>query len=253
MTTTINAIWFTATVLQMGMAYVCWRGNMKQRYPAFVSFVYFQNAMCILAALIYTSAPRFYFWTYHASFGLTAALTLMVALECGKLTFGPRIALPGWVPAKIATMVASAVGLVVALDLVFAASNGGKLLRAMVTTEQGLTLASPAMFVIVINYSRSLGITGQKQTHKIMAGFVLYLSMDVLAVFVRGSARRGPAMVAIALGMGAYCFSLVYWTVALWAKQDAPVRLSAQQTKELTTAFNVLRGKAKSMGAVGTR
>lgn len=253
MTTIIAIIWFTAMLLQLGMAYVCRRGELHQRYPAFAAFIYSQNVMCIFAALVFTAAPGVYFWTYHISFGLTAAFTFLVALECGKLTFGPRIALPGWVPARIATMVASAIGLVTALDLVFAATNGGKLLRAMVTTEQGLTLASLAMFAIVISYSRSLGISGQRQTQKIMRGFVLYLSVDVLAVFIRGSARTGPAVVAIALGMGAYCVSLVYWTAGLWAKQEAPARLTAQQTQELTTAYRLLQEKAKSMGAVAMR
>lgn len=248
MTTTIFMIWFTAIVLQLGMAWICRRGVEKQR-PAFAAFIYFQNFMCIFAACIFNVAPHLYFWTYHISFGLSAAFTFLVALECGKQTFGPRIALPMWAPARIVTMVASAAGLVTALDLLFAATNGGKVLRAMVTTEQGLDVMALTCFVIIVSYSRRLGISGNPRTQKIMAGFVLYLSVDMLAVFVRGSGRPAAASLAILLGMGAYCVSLVWWTAAFWAKEDLPERPTAQQLEQLNAAFKLLRNGAKSLAA----
>lgn len=201
MTIIIALVWLTATTLQIGLGCACYRGRVHQRHPAFAAFIYFQNFICILAGCIFHAAPGTYFWAYHISFGLTSALTLLVAMECGKLTFGPRMALPIWVPAS---------------------------------------------------YSRRLGISGQPHTHKIMAGFVLYLSVNVLAVFIRGSARPGVAVVAVALGMGAYCISLIYWTVALWIKEEDPERLTLQQTNDLTTTLRLLHEKAKSLGAVTT-
>lgn len=145
-------------------------------------------------------------------------------------------------------MVASALALVTALDLVFAATNGGELVRAMVTTEKGLSVMALAVFVIIITYSRHLGIYGQPRTQKIMYGFVLYLSVNVLAVFVRGSARSNLAVIAIVTGMGAYCASLIYWTIMLGQKETAPGRMSPQQTRDLTTVLGQLQERAADMG-----
>jgi hypothetical protein len=255
----ISLIWLTAAVLQMALACVCYRNRIHKRRPAFAAFIYFQNVSCIFGACAYrmpsgsNMPPMIYFWTYYISIGLTAAIMLLVAIETGKHTFGPRMALPAWFPGKLATMVATAILLVTSVDLLFAVTNGGHLTRAMVRGERGLTIAALAIFLIIITYSRRLGISGQPQTQKIMVGFVLYLSVNVVGVFVRGSAKPSAGVIAIILGMGAYCASLVYWTVGLWAKEIVPERLTVQQTQDLTMAFGRLREKAIRLGVTATR
>jgi hypothetical protein len=248
----IQTLWLCAAILQFTVACVVKLRKVGERRPAFAAFIYYQAIVAVLAWAIYGS-PAAYLWLYYFSFGMTAALTLLVGIEAGRHTFGPRIYLPRWFPVRMAGVVGSAAAMVAVLDLLFAATNGSRLLRAMVTTEQGLTLASLAVFVVVIGYSRKLGIIGNQHTQKIMAGFVLYLSVNVLAVFIRGSAVPAVAVAAALLGMGAYCVSLVYWAAALWRKEELPARLTVEETSKLTAVMRGLRESALRQGMTATK
>ncbi|HZD92871.1 MAG TPA: hypothetical protein VE133_01370 [Candidatus Sulfotelmatobacter sp.] len=205
-----------------------------KRYPAmsvFVTWDAFGGAAVLLIASM--GRPIFYFVAFYAVTFLGNVIAFAVALELYHNLFGPKIGLPAWVPRHVVTMISTSLGLAIMLGLLLAAKNGGSWTRTMVTMEQVMSVALWATFCVLLIYSRSLGFTWRPRPTGITAGFVLYLTVSVISVFIRARLSLGAALIAGQVGMAAYFLLLAWWLGIFWGEKKLPEATTPEQAEEI--------------------
>ena len=195
-----------------------------------MAYLYFQAIASPFALIISQfRGGMAYFFTFYAIAIIADLLTLLVAYEIYYLVFGPRAALPDLVPEKAGAFVAMAFSGAAALGVFIPPLLGGYLTRSMLLVEQIMTAGAWGTFFVLIAYSHVIRIKWPRRIAGIALGFILYLTIDVFAVFVR--ARGGYQLAALAgeIGKLSYLLALVWWTCVLWKKEAAPLTITAEE------------------------
>ncbi len=197
-----------------GQALLCARllRQSNKSFAMFRAYALTQAAFSLLVAAA-LEGP-YYFAAYYACTVATGVLTLFAALEVYRRVFGPRRALPKWVPEKTAASVATALlsGIVFAALLHICA--GGPWTKLMMKIEQALAIAGWASFAILGIYSRQLGIPWRDRAAKITAGFLFYLTVSILTVFVRSQSAQPAIAAGLAQQIG-YLIAVFWWVFTL--------------------------------------
>jgi hypothetical protein len=196
--------------------------------PIFKTYIYFEAIIAPAIFAIYMLWPRAYMYAFVSSSVITSVLTLAMAADVYRCIFGPRMGLPPMVPERTAQLVAIAISGAVALA-VFLPSTAGGITRSIFLAEQSLSAAAWAVFLILLIYSISLRIAWPRDIAGLALGFVLYLTIDVLAVFTRA---RGSLELQIAAGTVSritYLLALSWWTIIFWQKEPLPLAITPEE------------------------
>ena len=231
-------LWISITVLEYFLALMLLRWDAWKRYPVMSVFVTWQavggSAVLLIACL---GTPMSYFVAYYVVTILANVIALAVARELYYKVFDPRIGLSAWRPRHVVIMISVSLGMAITLGLLLAARNGGSWTRTMVTMEQITGVALWATFCILLIYSRSLGFTWRPLPAGIAGGFVLYLTISVVSVFIRARFSLGAALIAGQVGMAAYFLSLAWWLGVFWGEEKVPVAVTPEQVEEIVARY----------------
>lgn len=192
----------------------------NRSFRIFSAYAFTQLAFPLIGALLVEQYPLAYFFAYYACTVTAGVLVLFSALEIYRRVFGPRRALPAWVPEKTAVMVGISLLAGIVFAILMRVSLGGPWTRIMVKLEQALAIGGWASFAILGVYSKSLLIPWRDRAVRIAVGFMLYLSVDMVTVFIRS---RSPelAIAAGTAGQIAYLLAVIWWCVSLRAPEPA--------------------------------
>ncbi|HEX5433535.1 MAG TPA: hypothetical protein VFY05_04805 [Candidatus Angelobacter sp.] len=194
------------------LAVEVYRQGLRRTFPAFSLYVYISLAKCVILFVTSKTLPGFtYDVAYYAGTFVHAALVTAVGVELYLKTFGTKIAAPAWVPRKTLNLVLLVIGVAFLLGLGIRATNGGRFTQAMVTCEQIMILGSLLSLLAMAAFSRRLKISWNKTAAEIWVGFVLFLLVNSVTAFVRGSGSQIQALVAIRVGALSYILSLAWW------------------------------------------
>jgi len=226
------------TVLECFLALMLLRWDAWKRYPVMSVFVTWQAVGGLISLLIARFAqPMSYYVAYYVVTIVASVIAFSVAVELYYKVFDPRIGLAGWEPRHVVIMISVSLGMATTLGLLLAARNGGSLTRAMVTLEQVLSVGLWATFFILLIYSRLLGFTWRPRPAGIAVGFVLYLTISVISVFIRARFSLGAALIAGQVGMAAYFLSLAWWLGVLWGEKKIPEAATPEQVEEMVERY----------------
>lgn len=231
-------LWISITVLEYFLAIMLLRWDAWKRYPVMSVFVTWQavggSATLLIARL---GTPMSYFVAFYVVTILANVIAFAVALELYYKVFDPRIGLSAWRPRHVVIIISVSLGIAITLGLLLAARNGGFWTRTMVTMEQVTSVALWATFCILLIYSRSLGFTWRPRPAGIAVGFVLYLTISVISVFIRARFSLGAALLAGQVGMAAYFLSLAWWLGVFWDEEKLPVAATPEQVEEIVARY----------------
>ena len=135
-------------------------------------------------------------------------------------------------------MISVSLGVAITLGLLLTARNGGSLTRTMVTMEQVMNVALWATFCTLWIYSRSLGFTWRPRASGIAMGFILYLTISVICVYVRARFSLGAALIAKQVGMAADFLSLAWWLGVFWGEEKLPEEDISVQVEETVARYS---------------
>jgi hypothetical protein len=235
-------LWSSVMICQALVCVALHFRHANKTRSAFTAFSYFALIAGLAnAGAIELGNPLFAFWTHAVSSAANSILMLFVALEVYARVYGPRMALPPWVPRKVLTMIGTALAAAVTVVSLLSPRNGGVLTRHLAEGEIGLTLVVLSVFIILLLYSRHLAITWRPRDAGIATGFVLYLGTSLVVLYVRARFPLPVAVIAGHVSMVCYLATLVWWLIVLRTKEEAPVRPSPEELSSLDLAFEKLR------------
>lgn len=223
------------TVLQCFLAIMLLRWDAWKRYPVMSAYLTWQAAgglASLLIALFGAAMP--YFYTYYAVTILLNLIAFAVALELYYKICDPKFGLFAWRRRHVAIIISISLAMAITLGLLFAARNGGSLTRTMATVNEVMSVALWATFCILLIYSRSLGFIWRPRVAGIAGGFILYLTVSVICIFIAARLSLGVALIANQVEMAADFLSLAWWLGVFWGEEKFPQTvISAQVEKKL--------------------
>lgn len=228
MLTSLPMLWVVAMLAQIAVLLLAHRSPSTGRF--FKLFVFFESIASPAVFLCYQFDFRLaYFYSFFAALLIGDVLTLLVAYEIYMAVFGPRKALPKFVPERTGALAAMAFSGALALGVYVQAVTGGRLMRTLVTLEQIMTTATWAIFMVLLIYSLTLRIAWPRRIAGLAIGFILYLTIEIAAVFVRANTQGETAVAAGLVGQSAYLLALVWWSGCLWTKESVTVSITDKQ------------------------
>jgi hypothetical protein len=213
------------------LAIMLFRWDAWKRYPVMCVYLT-EQAVGATAALLLArfGAPMSYFVAYHVIAVLADLIAFAVAVELYYKIFDPRIGLTAWRPRHVVIMISVSLGIAIALGLLLAARNGGSWTRTMATMEQVMSVALWATFCTLWIYSRSLGFTWRARASGIAVGFILYLTISVICIFIAARSSLGAALVAGQAEMAVDFLSLAWWLGVFWGEEKLEEKLAEEAT-----------------------
>ena len=227
------------TFLECFLAIMLLRWDAWKRYPVMSVFVTWQAIGGSSALLIQRfAAPMSYFVAYYVVTILANLIAFAVALELYYKIFDPRIGLFAWGRRHVVIIISVSLAVAITLGLLFAARNGGSWTRTMVTMEQVMSVALWATFCTLLIYSRSLGFTWRPRASGIAMGFIFYLTVSVICVYIRARYSLSAALFAGQVGMAADFLSLAWWLGVFWGEEKLPEEAISEQVEETVARYS---------------
>jgi hypothetical protein len=240
-------LWISITVLQFFLAMMILRWHAWKRYPVMSIYVGWQAVGGLAGLLIADFAPPMpYFFAYYVDTILADIIAFAVALELYYKVCDPRIGLSVWRPRHVVIMIAVSSSMAIMFGLLWAAKNGGSWTRTMVTMEEIMNVALWATFCILLIYWRSLGFTWRPLPGGIALGFLLYLTISVISVFIRGRLSLGAALIAGQVDMAANILSLAWW-LGIFRAEEKPLEATPAQVEETLGRYRETMEAASKM------
>jgi hypothetical protein len=222
------------TALECFLAIMLLRWDAWKRYPVMSAYLTVQGVgglAALLTACFGAAMPFFY-----TNFGVIILLNLIafgVALELYYKIFDPRIGLSAWRPRHVVIMISVSLGVAITFGLLLAARNGGSLTRTMATLEEVMHVALWATFCTLWIYSRSLGFTWSPRVTGIAMGFILYLTVTVICIFIAARFSLSVALFAGQVAMAAEFLAMAWWLGVFWGEEKLSEASISEQVEEM--------------------
>jgi len=227
---------FAMSLMQVALSLLLLYRNSHKRYPAFCGYVYFATLKSLfLLAVACLAEPSLYPAFYYGLSFTSDLLALAVAWEVYRVVYGPTASLPACVPVRASQIVSVAFISAVLISGLFRASRGGTFTRAMVTVEGFLIWAAFFTFWGLLLYSKTLFMWWNPRISGIATGFILFLTINIAAVHVRGSGSLGATRIALLAGPVAYLASLGLWMHCHWRAEQVPTPATDEEFSRMST------------------
>lgn len=216
------------------------RGIFKP-YPCLCRYAFFQVCASVVSLVAYeVTGDAAYAVIYYLLIFAGNILAAFVSAEIAGKLLGPNGALPGWVTIKLMSWIGLGIAAALAVAVLLMCSNyGSSWARAMVTVEQWMAGTLWVAFSVILIFWRTLKVfRRQTRAASICLGFVLYFTVSIFAVFVRG--HKVPAELAEAAkhaGMIAYLIMLLWWTGVLLMPAPVFEKATAEQKEQVLDEF----------------
>ncbi len=228
------------TALECFLALMLLRWDAWKRYPVMSVYLTWQAAgglANLLIALFGAAMP--YFYAYYVGTILLNLIAFAVALELYYKICDPNIGLFAWGRRHLVIIISISLAMAITFGRLFTARNGGSLTRTMMTVDEVMIMAAWATFCIVCIYSRSLGFTWRPRVAGIAGGFILYLTVAVICIFIRARFSLDAARIAGHVEESAEFLAMAWWLGVFWGEEKLAEHEAAipEQTKEMVAKY----------------
>jgi hypothetical protein len=230
---------FGTTVLECFLAIMLLRWDAWKRYPVMSVYLTGQGVAGVACLLIaYFGAAMPYFYTYYVVTILADLIAFAVALELYYKIFDPKIGLFVWQRRHAVIIISVSLAVAITLGRLFAARNGGSLTRTMVTVDEVMSVALWATFCALWIYSRSVGFIWRPRVAGIAMGFIFYLTVAVICIFISARLSLSAALIANQVGVAADFLSLAWWLGVFWGEEKLPEEDISEQVEETVARYS---------------
>jgi hypothetical protein len=224
--------------LECFLAIMLLRWDAWKRYPAMSVYLTWQAAGTLAALLLARFGPLMSYWyTYFVVMTVVNLLAFGVALELYYKTCDPRIGLFAWGRRHVAIIISVSVAVAIIIGRLFAARNGGLLIRRIMTMDEVMFVALWATFCILGIYSRSLGFTWRPRMSGIAMGFIIYLTVSVICHFIAARSSLTVGLIGNQVAMAAEFLTMAWWLGVFWGEEKLPAKAISAQVEEMPAQY----------------
>jgi hypothetical protein len=108
----------------------------------------------------------------------------------------------------------------------------------MVTVDEVMSVALWATFCALWIYSRSVGFIWRPRVAGIAMGFIFYLTVAVICIFISARLSLSAALIANQVGVAADFLSLAWWLGVFWGEEKLPEEDISEQVEETVARYS---------------
>lgn len=248
MTSLSITLWLLVAGLRFALAATSLR--YRRSHPLFVIYLWFEVFASTTALALYGAVRLgaatwlLYFAVFYIYAILGNLLALATAWEQARKIFWPRLSLPSWVHPRMFTAVSGLFALMLTGSPIFRAIHGNYWAKVMITADQWFTGLLLSVFAVIVFFRFNLNISRQqKKATGICIGFVLYLSVALIAVTVRASGSISAGKLAGQISAIVYFIVLAWWGYVLQLKERTAAKATPEQHQQVLREFNRVRAE----------
>jgi len=239
-------LWLATAFWQIIVAFVVFRAEFRRRYPAFSAFACFA---AIKTPILMVLPGSLYFLAYTIAVAASCVLLWAVLFELYSRVCGPHFSLPSWVPRTMASWLALAIGAsAVATAILYAVRSLPKRLALLAAIQGGMLMALFLALVVLLIYSRHLGMEWKTRPKQIVVGLAVYLSVNTVVLFLLNHVSRELTTFLDRIGQIAFIFSLIWWTFTLRRREPAPEPVTQEMIETILDFHRETVEAAESAG-----
>lgn len=224
-------LWLATAFWQAVVALIVCRSEFRLRYPAFSSFACFA---AIKTPILMLLTPSLYFLVYTVVTAASCVLLWAVLFELYTRVCGPHFSLPAWVPRTIASWLALAISASVAATFgLYRVHSMPKRVAVLFAVQGGMLMALFLALVVLLIYSRQLGMEWKTRPKQIVVGLTIYLSVNTVVLFLLNHVSRELATFLDRIGQIAFLISLIWWTFTLRRREPASEMLTKEEAAKI--------------------
>jgi hypothetical protein len=228
-------LWLATGFWQVVVALVVLRPTFRRSYPAFSSFASFAAIKTVILMVL---PGRFYFLGYTIGSAATLVLLWATLFEVYTRVCGPNFSLPSWVPRTMASWLALAIGISAAATIgLYTVRSLPKRVAVVVAAQGGMLMALFLALIVLMAYSKHLGMEWRMRPKQLVAGLVIYFSVNTVVMFLVNHVPVGWAVRLDRTGQIALIIALIWWTFTLRKPEPAPEPVT-QEIMDTILAFH---------------
>jgi hypothetical protein len=229
-------------------AIVGFRPTFRRAYPAFSAFACFA---AIKTPILMVLPGSFYFLGYTIGSATTCVLLWAVLFELYTRVCGPHFSLPSWVPCTMASWLGLAVSVSIAATVVLYTVNSlPKRVAVVVAVQGGMLMALFLALVILLVYSKHLGMEWKMRPKQIVVGLAIYLAVNTVVSFVENHVPLELVTILDRIGQVAFLISLIWWTFTLRRREPPPEQITKEMFETILAFHKETMEAAESIGLV---
>lgn len=176
--------WFASPALQVLIAAVMIKRNLRRDYPMFFNYTMFQIVSHALMFVFWKVSYAYYYYAYWTASAIGILLGFLVIREIFLEAFRPYEALR-----ELGEMLFSwslLVLVLIALVSAFSQSSpgDGRIFVALITGERSIRILQCGVVLFMFVFSRYLGVSAKHQLFGIALGFGSFAAIEMLALFL---------------------------------------------------------------------
>lgn len=224
------------------------RSTFRPVFPAFSAFACF---VAIKTPILMVLPGSQYFLAYTVVAAASCVLLWAVLFELYTRVCGPHFSLPSWVPRTMAAWLALAVSVsITATVALYAVRSLPKRVALVVAVQGGMTMALFLALIVLLIYSKHLGMEWKMRPKHIVVGLAIYLSVNTVVLFLVNHVPRELATLLDRAGQIAFLFSLVWWTFTLRRREPTPEPVTQEIIDTILAFHRETVEAAESVGLV---
>jgi hypothetical protein len=107
----------------------------------------------------------------------------------------------------------------------------------MMTMNEVMNVALWATFCALWIYARSLGFTCRPRVPGIAMGFILYLTVSVICIFISAQLSLSVALIANQVAMAAEFLTMAWWLGVFWGEEKLSEASKSAQVAEMPSQY----------------
>lgn len=241
-------LWLATALWQVVVALIVLRSTFRRAYPAFSAFACFA---AITTPILMVLPGSLYFLAYTFVSAATCVLLWAVLVELYTRVCGPHFSLPPWVPRTMASWLALAIGASIAATFALYTVNSlPKRVAVVVAVQGGMLMALFLALVILLVYSKHLGMEWKMRPKQIVVGLAIYFAVNTVVSFLDNHVPLELVTILDRIGQIAFLISLIWWTFTLRRREPAPEPITKEMFETILAFHKETMEAAESVGLV---
>jgi len=242
-------LWLATAFWQIIVAAIVgFRSTFRRTYPAFSAFACF---VAIKTPVLMILPGSLYFLAYAVASTAIPVLLWAVLFELYTRVCGPHFSLPSWVPRTLASWLAVAVSVSIAATVaLYAVCSLPKRVAVVVAVQGGMLMALFLALVILLVYSKHLGMEWKMRPKQIVTGLAIYLAVKTVVLFLVNHVPLKLVTILDRTGQIAFVVSLIWWTFTLRRREPPPEPITKEMIETILAFHKETMEAAESVGLV---
>jgi hypothetical protein len=246
-------IWLVIIALELFLVGVCNRFKTRDSLPWFWRYLAFTAMKSVVLFFVawLTLNSVLYGYMKCVFDAASAGLLLFVAREIWLRVFGPKIGLPDKVGHRARTIIVIAYPACLLIGVLFRLDSPKDWFNFIVNFQFISNSSLAATLVLMMGYSRRLGITWRPRIAGIATGMVVMMLGGATTSLLASAGVNLLALQTTHQSIGV--IALVWWGVVLWGKEHIPEKATREMVDVMLREHNKSMGVVRLFGAKGLK